>query len=108
MILIPEKVKEGGFMNHQNNIGVFMCKFDRRIESTVDLAALERLVLEDTAVAYTEIIPFACTAPGLARLKETVREKGINRIVVAGCEARILLGKIEKEMIKEGFFGGQG
>ena len=27
--------------------------------------------------------------------------------MVAGCEARILLGKIEKEMMKEGFFEGQ-
>ncbi len=107
MILIPEKLKEGGFMNTQNNIGVFLCKCDRRIESTVDLAALEQLVQEDPLVNYTEIIPFACTGPGLARLKETVQEKGINRIVVAGCEARILLGKIEKEMMKEGFFEGQ-
>ena len=84
-----------------------MCKCDRRIESVVDLQALEQLVLEDPLVTYTEIIPFACTAPGLARLQETVREKGLNRIVVAGCEARILLGKIEKEMMKEGFFEGQ-
>ncbi len=107
MIPIPEKVSEGGFMNNQNKIGVFLCKCDRRIESPVDLEALERLVQEDSLVGYTEVIPFSCTTPGLAHLRETVREKGLNRIVVAGCEARILLGKIEKELMKEGFFEGQ-
>ncbi|MBI5604835.1 MAG: methyl-viologen-reducing hydrogenase subunit delta, partial [Deltaproteobacteria bacterium] len=94
-------------MNNQNKIGVFLCKCDRRIESPVDLEALERLVQEDPLIEYTEIIPFSCTTPGLAHLRETVRGKGLNRIVVAGCEARILLGKIEKELMKEGFFEGQ-
>ena len=107
MTLIPEKLKEGGFMSNLYKIGVFLCKCDGRIESKVELDALERLVGEDPEVSYTEILPFACTAPGLARLKETVREKGLDRIVVAGCEARVLLGKIEKEMMKEGFFEGQ-
>ncbi len=107
MTLIPEKLKEGGFMSDLYKIGVFLCKCDGRIESRIELSTLERLVREDPEVSHVEIIPFACTAPGMARLKETVREKGLNRIVVAGCEARILLGKIEKEMMKEGFFEGQ-
>jgi heterodisulfide reductase subunit A2 len=94
-------------MNNQNNIGVFICQCDHRIDSKVDLEALDRLVQEDPLVSYTEILPFACTAPGLARLRETVREKGLNRLVVAGCEARILLAKIEKELMPEGFFEGQ-
>ncbi len=107
MIPMPEKVREGGFMNTQYKIGVFVCKCDGRIESPVDLETLKRLVEEDPLVAYTEIIPFSCTAPGLAHLREVVREKNLNRIVVAGCEARILLSKIEKELMKEGFFEGQ-
>jgi heterodisulfide reductase subunit A-like polyferredoxin len=107
MIPMPEKEKEGCFMDTKYKIGVFVCKCDRRIESPVDLETLERLVKEDPLVAYTEIIPFSCTAPGLSRLREVVREKNLNRIVVAGCEARILLSKIEKELMKEGFFEGQ-
>ncbi|MBI4763319.1 MAG: methyl-viologen-reducing hydrogenase subunit delta, partial [Deltaproteobacteria bacterium] len=94
-------------MSNSYKIGVFLCKCDGRIDSKVELDALLRLVKEDPEVSYAEILPFACTAPGLARLKEAVREKGVNRIVVGGCEARILLGKIEKEMMKEGFFEGQ-
>jgi heterodisulfide reductase subunit A2 len=94
-------------MNNESKIGVFLCKCDGRIESPVDLEALERLVQEDPLVAYTEIIPFSCTVPGLSRIREVIREKGLNRIVVAGCAARILLSKIEKETMKEGFFEGQ-
>lgn len=94
-------------MNNEIKIGVFLCQCDGRIESPVDLEALDRLVREDPLVTYTEIIPFSCTVPGLARIKEVIQEKGLNRIVVAGCEARILLSKIEKEMMKEGFFEGQ-
>jgi heterodisulfide reductase subunit A2 len=94
-------------MSNEYNIGVFLCKCDGRIESKIDLEALDRLVREDPMVAYTEIIPFSCTAPGLTRIREVIQEKGLNRIVVAGCEARILLSKIEKEMAKEGFFEGQ-
>ncbi|MEW6184230.1 MAG: methyl-viologen-reducing hydrogenase subunit delta, partial [Thermodesulfobacteriota bacterium] len=94
-------------MNSSYKIGVFICKCDGRIESKVDLEVLERLVREDPEVANTEVIPLSCNAPGLTRIKETIREMGLNRIVVAGCEARILLSKIEKEMMKEGFFEGQ-
>lgn len=94
-------------MNTQHKIGVFLCKCDGRIDSPVDLEALKQLVEEDPLVSYGEILPFACTVPGLTRLTELIREKGLDRIVVAGCEARILLSKIEKEMMKEGFFEGQ-
>ncbi len=107
MIPMFEKVREGGFMNTQNKIGVFICQCGGRIESKIDLETLEQLVREDLDVFYTETIPFSCTTPGLGRLREMIQEKGLNRIVVAGCEARILLSKIEKEMMKEGFFEGQ-
>jgi heterodisulfide reductase subunit A-like polyferredoxin/coenzyme F420-reducing hydrogenase delta subunit len=94
-------------MSKAYQIGVFLCQCDGRIESKTDLPLLERLVREDPDVAHVETLPFSCTTPGLARIKERMREKGLNRIVVAGCEARILLSKIEKEMMKEGFLEGQ-
>ena len=50
------------------------------------------------ASAHVEILPFSCLRPGLDRIKEVVAAKGLNRLIVAGCESRILHKKFEQAL----------
>jgi heterodisulfide reductase subunit A len=86
--------------------GVFLCECGPQIAPRVDLKALAKL-LDDAAVAdHLEVLPFPCLRPGLERVKEAVVEKGLNRVVVAGCERRIMLKKFETALQEVGLMQG--
>jgi len=76
--------------------GVFLCECGPKIAPKVDLKALAQEL--DGAARHVEVLPFACQRPGLERVKEAVAAQGLNRVVVAGCERRILLKKFETEL----------
>jgi len=94
-------------MSANSKIGVFLCQCGSRIEPKVDLEELKALVAQDPKVAYVTVEPFPCLTPGLEKLRETVESKGLDRLVVAGCEARVLLPKFEKELAGVGLEQGQ-
>ena len=62
------------------------------------LAVLTKLLHESPGVAHVEVLPFSCLRPGLDRIQEVVAEKGLNRLIVAGCESRILHKKFEQAL----------
>lgn len=97
-------------MNIPSNVarvGVFLCQCGGKISSKVDLVALKALVAEDPSVACVDTLPFPCMAPGLGAIREKVRENGLNRLVVAGCEYRLMLKKFDNELLDLGLEQGQ-
>ncbi|RJX35012.1 MAG: hydrogenase iron-sulfur subunit [Desulfarculus sp.] len=88
-------------------IGVFLCECGRRIAPLVDLKGLEQKLAQDPAVSYVATLPFACLTPGLSNLRQAVAANGLDRLLVAGCEARILLKKFEGELLSAGLDEGQ-
>lgn len=79
-------------------LGIFLCECGAEIAPRVDLEALARLTADSPEVAQVEILPYSCLAPGLARIQEMVRRKGLNRLIVAGCESRLLHKKFEQAL----------
>ncbi len=79
-------------------MGVFLCECGSRIVPKVDPALLAQLLNEPPGIAHVEILPFSCLRPGLERIKEVVAAKGLNRLIVAGCESRILHKKFEQAL----------
>ncbi len=94
-------------MQNGTKIGVFLCQCGNRIAPLVDLEGLKAKVDAEPLVDYCAIEPFPCLGPGLDKLRQTVQEQGLDRLVVAGCEARILLGKLERELLEVGLEEGQ-
>ncbi len=88
-------------------IGVFLCRCGEKIEPLVDLAAFKEKVKKDPAVACCDILPYPCLEPGMDHILKQIREKGINRLIVAGCENRLMLKKFERKMEPEGIKKGQ-
>lgn len=99
-----QALKESG---PEPRLGVFLCECGREIAPKVDLVSLAKMVKATPGVAHTEVVPFSCLAPGLARLKEMVTKKGLNRLIVAGCESRLLHKKFEQALEDLGMEEGQ-
>lgn len=85
-------------MNDNAKIGVFLCQCGERIEPLIDLISLEKEIQEQDHVAHCEIFPFPCLKPGIDHITQMVAQKGLNRIIIAGCEGRLMLKKFEKEL----------
>jgi heterodisulfide reductase subunit A len=79
-------------------LGIFLCECGDQIVPKVDAAILAQMLDESPGVTHVEVLPFSCLRPGLDRIKETVAEKGLNRLIVAGCENRILHKKFEQAL----------
>lgn len=87
--------------------GVFVCQCEGKIEGKVDLQSLVKQVKKNPLVTYADILPFACTAPGLDAIDKAIKSYDLDRVVVAGCESRIMLKKFENHLIDSGLDKGQ-
>lgn len=68
-------------------IGVFLCTCDGKITKRVDAGAVAETLRRNLQVE-TAVVPHACLPDGIHDLKQVVREKGFERVVVAACPAR--------------------
>ncbi len=94
-------------MNDIPKIGVFLCECGKKIKPLVDLPGLEKSMASESDIECCETLPYPCLAPGLKHIISKVREKKLNRLVVAGCEGRLILKKFETALKSEGFEKGQ-
>lgn len=85
-------------MNSNVNVGVFLCQCGDKIASYIDLDALQATLNQDPNVAHCEVMPYSCLKPGLGSIISSISQKGVNRIVIAGCEGRLMLKKLETEL----------
>ena len=90
-----------------SRLGVFLCECGPRIAAKIDLAALAQMLHEGPGVGHVETLPFPCLTPGLDRIKQAVAAKRLNRVIVAGCESRILQKKFEQALEPLGVGEGQ-
>ena len=91
-------IKDNIATRDDSKIGVFLCECGGRISSKIHLEALKSRIADDFNVSHVEIMPYPCLGPGLGLLKARIAEKSLNRIVIAGCEYRIMLKKLEAEL----------
>lgn len=66
-------------------IGVFICHCGHNIADTVDVSKLVEEAKNKKNVAHAEDYMFMCSKQGLEKIKNAIRDKGINRTVVASC-----------------------
>ena len=94
-------------MENNKKIGVFLCQCDGRIDPWVDLKELQDKLEKNPRISRVDILPMSCTAPGMSRVKAIVTENGLDRLVIAGCESRILLKKFNQEFLGTNIQEGQ-
>ncbi len=78
--------------------GVFLCQCGPKIAPRVDLPALEQMVREQLSPSWVETLPFPCMTPGMEEVKRAIRENQLDRVLVAGCEPRVMLKKFQRDL----------
>ncbi len=81
---LPDAAREGEPLK----IGVFLCHCGTNIAKTVDLDRLAAAARLLPGVVHVEEALFACGMESTRRMAETIRNLGLNRVVVAACSPR--------------------
>lgn len=105
--IMTENLQNIAIIGNGSRVGVFLCTCGGKISSKIDLTALQKQLTDNHEISHVEIIPYPCLGPGLDKLKDRIREKNLNRLVVAGCEYRIMLQKFEQELESSGLEKGE-
>jgi len=66
-------------------IGVYICHCGSNIAGTVDVKEVRDFIAENIHVAVARDYQFMCSDPGQELIVKDIKEKGLNRIVVASC-----------------------
>ena len=71
-------------------IGVFVCHCGANIGRVVDVPAIVEYALTLPNVAYAQEQLFSCATNSAKEITDMVKEKGLNRVVLAACSPRTL------------------
>jgi heterodisulfide reductase subunit A len=69
-------------------IGVFVCRCGANIGRVVDVPSVVAYASTLEGVVHAEENLFSCSADAVRRLAQTIKAKGLNRVVVAACTPR--------------------
>ncbi|MFW6314653.1 MAG: FAD-dependent oxidoreductase, partial [Desulfohalobiaceae bacterium] len=81
----PEVVQEMDVSNQEPRIGVFICNCGINIGGIVDVPQVQDYCKDLPGVVYCGQDLFTCSEDAQSRMKVTIQEEGINRVVVASC-----------------------
>jgi len=83
-------------------IGVFVCHCGINISSVVDVDKVSRYVENLPAVVHAEHTIYTCSQDTQKRIREVIREKDLNRVVVASCTPRTHEGLFQETLREAG------
>jgi heterodisulfide reductase subunit A2 len=83
-------------------IGVFVCHCGNNIGGVIDVPETVAFARELPGVVHAEASMFSCSATTQAQIAETIREKQINRLVVAACSPKTHEGIFRRVSMKAG------
>ena len=66
-------------------VGVFICHCGRNISGNVDVARLVEEIKKHPGVVHCEDYKYMCSDPGQVMIKERLKEKNLESVVVASC-----------------------
>jgi len=68
-----------------SKIGVFVCHCGENISATVDCGKVASEAAKIEGVEFTTEYKYMCSEPGQAKIKDAIRERGLDGVVVAAC-----------------------
>jgi len=88
MAVKENNIKESNVVledSEEPRIGVFVCHCGHNIAGTVDVAKVAEYARNLPNVVKAEHYMFMCSKPGVQMVKDSIKELGVNRTVVASC-----------------------
>ncbi|THB75862.1 MAG: CoB--CoM heterodisulfide reductase iron-sulfur subunit A family protein [Desulfobulbaceae bacterium] len=80
--------EERNVTDEEAKTGVFVCHCGSNIAGTVDVEAVAEYAESLPGVAHVERNLFSCSQDTQDQMMQTIKEKGLNRVVVAACTPR--------------------
>lgn len=80
----PEKDVSG----EEPRIGVFVCHCGTNIAGIINVQEVAEYAKTLPNVVHSETLLYACSADAQVKIKEVIKEKNLNRVVVAACTPR--------------------
>jgi heterodisulfide reductase subunit A len=84
----PAVLGESDILGIGPRIGVFVCHCGINIAGYLDVEAVAEYARTLPNVTYVERNLFSCSQDAQERIAQTIRDKGLNRVVVASCTPR--------------------
>jgi heterodisulfide reductase subunit A len=82
---VKEKVPEVNVVNERPRIGVFVCRCGTNIAAVVDVPSVADYAKTLPYVEYATDNLYACSQDTQETISQIIREKNLNRVVVAAC-----------------------
>ena len=86
--VVKELPPERDVTGEEEKLGVFVCHCGINIAQTVDVPQVVEHAKGLEGVCHAENLLYACSQDSQEKIRELVREKGLNRVVVASCTPR--------------------
>jgi heterodisulfide reductase subunit A len=86
--------------NEEPRIGVYVCHCGKNIAGFLDVEKVTEEAGKLPNVVLAEHVMFACSEDVCKKIKEAIKEKGLNRIVVAACSPRTH-GELFQDTLRE-------
>jgi heterodisulfide reductase subunit A len=83
-----EYPEERDVSRQEPRVGVFVCHCGANIGRVVDVPSVVEYVSKLDNVVHAQESIFACSTDNARQIADTIREKGLNRLVVAACTPR--------------------
>ena len=84
-VVLPD---ERDITGEESRVGVIVCHCGTNIAGTVDVKRVAEAASKEPGVTHAETIIYACAPDGQQKIRDLIKEKGLNRIVVASCTPR--------------------
>ncbi len=85
---VKEKVPETNIMGEPPRVGVFVCQCGINIGGVVNVPKVREYAGSLPYVVYVEDNLYTCSQDTQVKMAQVIKEKGINRVVVAACTPR--------------------
>ena len=86
----------------EEKVGVFVCDCGSNIAGTVDVPRVVDFAKGIPGVAHSEEVMFACAGSTQNHISEVIKEKGLNRLVVASCSPKTHTNTFQRAASKAG------
>ena len=99
---LPEVVPETNVANERPRIGVFVCRCGINIAGVVDVPSVAEYAATLPFVEYTADNLYACSQDTQESISQIVKEKNLNRVVVAACTPKTHEPLFQETLINAG------
>ena len=97
-----EQTKERDISSEEPKVGVFICDCGENIGGTIDVSLLVEHASQLKHVAVAKAEGHGCSRLSMENIFNTIKEEGINRVVIGGCSPRTHLNKFQELLQKAG------